>query len=440
MGLASGLPNFTIYGKESGLVGDTIVSMTANERDIWVNTFYPTNDGAVGGISTYSFKNDSWTTYRPGDGLATNVIQGLGIDHQGCLWMCQSFGVQVIDTSHTFVASYGPDEGLKGAGKAVDFQGENIVWVGTTEGIGRFDRTKNEWKMFTPEDGLVHKQVYKIAVDDEVVWIATGGGLSRYDTSTGEWKNYHATDGLADDIVNSIAVTKKYVWFATRGGLSRLNKKKGTFTNYGRVDGLPSDNILDVAVFREKVWVATSDGVGKLEGRWKIIDSKDGLPISSVKKIATQKDYIWFGTGKGVARYGPLGPGLTFNSPYFLVIVLVIVLGAVLIVIRPGAKKAETSTQRPGKPEKPKSSEKPPYDVCGGTPQKQLCTRCKYYRLKGETLQCAKYRITIVFGDDSGTMKQQQTKKLQQIKKPQRAEPKKKEEKAPGEEGQGKKN
>ena len=390
-----------------------VSAIAANAKDVYVNSWYPTTSGANGGISTYSFKTDSWTSYGRSEGLAADVLQGLGLDPQGNLWICHAFGVQVFDTSkRQFVASYGPDQGLMGAAEDVAFQGDNLVWVATSEGVGRFDRSKKEWKMFTTKDGIVSNKVFSLAVDGEVLWIGTGSGLTRFNTASGEWKSYTTADGLADDIINKVTVTDKHVWLATRSGLSRLDKKKGTVKNFGKADGLPSSNVVDVVLFRGRVWVATSDGVGKYEGRWKIVGEKDGLPVSKVNCIAAQKDYIWFGTPQGVARYGPLGPGLSFGSPYFLILVVGLVLGGVLVVLRPGARKAKEEAAR----RKPEQSEaaptrKPPYEACGGVPQRQLCTRCKYYTLKGSALNCAKHKIPIAFPDES------EGKRLRQMSK-----------------------
>jgi hypothetical protein len=188
-----------------------------------------------------------------------------------------------------------------------------------------------------------------------------------------------------------------------------MRKGSGKIKNFDKSDGLPSDNIEDVAVFRERVWVATSDGVGKFEGRWKTVDAKDGLPVTKVGSIATQRDYIWFGTPSGVARYGPLGPGLSFGSPYFLLIILGVVGGALLIVLRPGAKKeeAEGPSRSRTRPEAT-TSKKPPYEICGGTPKRELCSLCKFYTLRSGAIRCGKYDIAIEFKDDGeGRLRQQ---------------------------------
>jgi len=84
----------------------------------------------------------------------------------------------------------------------------------------------------------------------------------------------------------------------------------------------------------------------------------------------------------------------------------------VLIVLRPGARKAkeEVGRKRPEEGEAA-TARKPPYEICGGVPQRQLCTRCKYYTLKGNALSCAKYKIPITFPDEG------EGKRLRQISK-----------------------
>lgn len=408
LGPALALPNFTIYGSGSGLTGDVVNVMAANTRDIWVNSWYPTTGGATGGISTFSYKYENWTTYGRGDGLAADVLQGLGIAPDNSIWICHPFGVQVFDPAKgEFVADYGVDDGLKGAAEDVAFQGGDTIWVGTTEGVAEFTVSTRTWRMYNTADGLVHNKVYSLALDGDALWIGTGGGASRFDTASSEWASYTTADGLPDDIVNKVFVTGKDVWFATRSGLARMKKGSGKIRVYTKADGLPSDNIVDVAVFRDRIWVATSEGVGKLEGRWKIVDKDDGLPVTKVSSIATQRDYIWFGTPSGVARYGPLGPGLSFTSPYFLIIILAVAGGAVLLVLRPGARKAEPeATERKARSEG-QPLRKPPHEICGGAPKRRLCTRCKYYTLRSGAIRCAKYDIPIDFKEEGeGRLKQ----------------------------------
>jgi len=404
------LPNFTTYGPESGLTGKTISAMAANERTIWVNSWYPTTSGATGGLSTFSFRYENWTTYGKSDGLAADVLQGLGIDSDGKVWICHALGVQVFDPSKAeFLHNYGKEEGLLGAAQDVAFQGNDIVWVGTTEGLARFDIPAGRWKMLTTKDGLVHDKVFTIAVDGDVLWIGTGGGVSRFDTANNDWQSYTTAQGLPDNIINKIVVAGKNVWLATRKGLVRMKKKNGAMKIFGKAQGLPSDNVEDVALFRDRIWVATHDGVGKFEGRWKVVSEKDGLPVTTVSGIATQKDYIWFATPAGIARYGPVGPGLSFNSPYFLILALGVAAGIILMVAKPGAKKP----QRPGERRTPKPAAAPrkaPDVICGGVPQRELCTRCRYYTLKGDAFNCAKYKIPIVFTSEGDGHRLRQTK------------------------------
>jgi serine/threonine protein kinase/ligand-binding sensor domain-containing protein len=57
---------------------------------------------------------------------------------------------------------------------------DGSVWAGY-EGLGHFDPSSGDWRLFTPSDGLAHLHVRAIHVTPEgVVWVGTEGGVSRY--------------------------------------------------------------------------------------------------------------------------------------------------------------------------------------------------------------------------------------------------------------------
>lgn len=57
-----------------------------------------------------------------------------------------------------------------------------------------------------------------------VVWIGTEDGLLRYDTKTDRWTRLGARDGLPTSDVTSIVVDRDSLWVGTTGGVSRLER------------------------------------------------------------------------------------------------------------------------------------------------------------------------------------------------------------------------
>ena len=74
---------------------------------------------------------------------------------------------------------------------------KNIVWLGSTTGLIRYNIKTKESKTFTTENGLANNTIYDILDDDsENLWISTNDGISKFNPKTEVFKNYSDQDGL----------------------------------------------------------------------------------------------------------------------------------------------------------------------------------------------------------------------------------------------------
>jgi len=112
------------------------------------------------------------------------------------------------------------------------------VWVGTREGLHRYDTVGGFWKTFTEKDGLASNRVSSITADSQYIWVGSSNrGVSRYDTSTESWDVFTSRDGLSDDNIRDIAIDGRYIWFGTfSGGVCRYDKNSDLWTNFKAED------------------------------------------------------------------------------------------------------------------------------------------------------------------------------------------------------------
>lgn len=90
---------------------------------------------------------------------------------------------------------------------------------------------------------------------DHNFWIGTLNGLNKFNKNTGLFKIYTAADGLAGDYVFGILKDEgQYLWLSTNKGLSQFNPATGFFKNYGTADGLQSNE------FKQLSYCQASDG------------------------------------------------------------------------------------------------------------------------------------------------------------------------------------
>ena len=74
---------------------------------------------------------------------------------------------------------------------------DGIFWIGTRNGIYRFDETTQTSKQYTTEEGLPNNVVFGILEDFEgKLWISTDKGLSCFQPKAEKFRNFTSNDGL----------------------------------------------------------------------------------------------------------------------------------------------------------------------------------------------------------------------------------------------------
>jgi signal transduction histidine kinase/ligand-binding sensor domain-containing protein/ActR/RegA family two-component response regulator len=182
--------------------------------------------------------------------------------------------------------------------------GDGYIWIGTREGISRFDgvRFKNYLPGVTP--GFGGRPVrWLLPARDGSLWAATDAGLSVQ--RSGVWHTYTAAEGLEGNQANALAEGRHTIWVGTRNGV--LAWRNGQFKRAPWNIQLPSRHVNQLLEARDgSLWVATKQGLAHVvDGRPRVFDTRDGLPGSSVSAVFEDRQgTIWVGTaGGGLARF-----------------------------------------------------------------------------------------------------------------------------------------
>jgi ligand-binding sensor domain-containing protein len=155
----------------------------------------------------------------------------------------------------------------------------NIVWVGTSGGVIRYDTKTDEYKLIDTRAGLLSNGVFHVSRLDGKLAIGTyGGGLSLLDEKTGKLDTINIPDGLGDAFVYDVLKTKNGdVWIATWSGVNRI--KGGSLKDRAKWElhtvastkgGLPNDWVYGLAEGKDgTVWLATEGGLARyVDGKW----------------------------------------------------------------------------------------------------------------------------------------------------------------------------
>ena len=160
------------------------------------------------------------------------------------------------------------------------------------------------------------RNVKVILADGDVMWVGTSGGVVRYDTKQDSYKLYDNRTGLlANGIFHLSKLDGKLVAGTYGGGLSILNEEDETWKTYNIPDGLGDGFIYDVLELENgDVWIATWSGVNRVRGgnlddrtKWDlytVANTNGGLPNDWVYALRPgENGVVWLATEGGLSRF-----------------------------------------------------------------------------------------------------------------------------------------
>ena len=172
----------------------------------------------------------------------------------------------------------------------------DLVWVGTSGGLVRYDTKRDDYKLYDTQSGLLSNGVFFVGKLGGRVAVGTyGGGLSLLDPKTEKWETFNVPEGLGDAFVYDVLqTTNGDVWIATWSGVNRVKGGKlgersawELHTVESTKGGLPNDWVYGLAEGKGgEIWLGTEGGLARFAGgRWDNWNHAKGLgaPYERVK-------------------------------------------------------------------------------------------------------------------------------------------------------------
>ena len=173
-------------------------------------------------------------------------------------------------------------------------------------------------RVWQTDDGLPHNAVQAICQSrDGYLWIGTRDGLARFDGAHFLVFDAKAHPGLAGNVVSSLCETRDgSLWIGTEeGGLTRF--QNGKFFHYGRSDGVATANVRTLFESDDgTLWIGTLEGIFLFrDGKFSSLRQKDGLASNIIRYIRdNQQGTIWIATDRGL-NFFKNGALDLYNSP-----------------------------------------------------------------------------------------------------------------------------
>jgi ligand-binding sensor domain-containing protein/signal transduction histidine kinase/DNA-binding response OmpR family regulator len=188
-------------------------------------------------------------------GLSNSTIESIYQDKRGFIWVGTRDGLNRFDGYQMVVYRFDPHDSTSISDNYIRYIYEDRnqqLWVGTINGLNRFDQAKNNFTRYKHIPGnpqsLSNNLVTCIYQDQAArLWVGTfGGGIDLFQPEKNSFAYFQHDStrpkSLSDDRVNYFYEdSQSNFWIATEDGLNLFNRESGTFRSYQHAPGFNAD-------------------------------------------------------------------------------------------------------------------------------------------------------------------------------------------------------
>ncbi len=214
---------------------------------------------------TGEFRHFTFDKNNP-ESISNDIVRSFLEDSKGNLWVGTEGGLNKYDySSETFTRFLHDAKNPKSLSNNTIWtllETTNTLWIGTDNGLNKlvFDDRGNPFffKHYFPskenKNSISNRSVRSLWLDkDQILWIGTSNGLNKFDYKTETFTRFNEENGLSNSYIYGVlGDNKENLWISTNNGVARFNKKNSTFMNYDKLDGLQNNEFNTGAFFKSK--------------------------------------------------------------------------------------------------------------------------------------------------------------------------------------------
>mgnify|MGYP002174118607 CR=1 FL=1 len=192
------------------------------------------------------------------DGLSEDIVHAVSDDKRGFIWIGTDEGLNRYDGYEPVIYRSNPFDTTALSGNRVFGifrDSEGSIWVSTDKSIDLYQYGKNTFRRHATES----KPVFVTEDTLGSIWVASlQSGVFKIDKQTGKTKNYRfspldptsISSNNFDEIQKTPIIVDKdqNIWFGTRNGLNYYQRAKDVFVRFfslqGGTNSLSSNNII----------------------------------------------------------------------------------------------------------------------------------------------------------------------------------------------------
>ena len=204
------------------------------------------------------------------------------------------------------------DEGLpNNRVQAIAQTPDGFLWVGTHEGLARFDGLQFTTFNGPPTPEIKSASITTLCVAaDGTLWIGTdNAGVVRW--RDGRFSAFAEKDGPAGRNIHAIYQARNQaIWIASTQGLHRF--QDGRFQTYTTKQGLFSDDVWAICEDSGgNIWAGTSQGLNCLRaGEMEAFTVINGVPNDPMRSLCQDRGgRVWIGSDHGLVSFNTTGVG-----------------------------------------------------------------------------------------------------------------------------------